>query len=36
MSVSDYISKSDFDFFISECREIQKMLAAIVKTTKNS
>ena len=36
LSVSDYISKSDFDFFISECREIQKMLTAIVKTTKSS
>ena len=36
MSASDYISKNDYDFFLGECREIQKMLTAIVKTTKNS
>ena len=36
MSASDYISKNDYDFFLGECREIQKMLTAIVKTSKNS
>ncbi|MCI6958122.1 MAG: four helix bundle protein [Candidatus Faecousia sp.] len=36
LNASDYLPQDQFHFYIIECREIQKMLTAIVKTSKKS
>ena len=36
LNASDYLSEADFNSYIHECREIQKMLTAIARTTKST
>ena len=36
LSASDYLLQEQFYFYIFECREIQKMLTAILKTSKKT
>ena len=36
LNASDYLPQDQYHFYISECREIQKMLTSILKTSKKS
>ena len=36
MNASDYLSDSEFSSIIKDCRELEKMLTSIVKTSRNT
>ncbi len=35
LQATDYLSNSEFDSIVSDCREIEKLLTAIIKSTKS-